>query len=299
MVGAKQIARRFPRVAAMSCPGSESQAAQLRVFGRFWGVRYIFGAKLISAHQERFLVELERVLQVQPYRAAQYRSCSKANLLRMVVKRDAKVKKLYNKLRRRPSSKRQSIVPADSDCMTVLDIDRLTGRRQSNFSVRGFLALGVRRNLSNISSHDLQHVTVKRVSRWTVTRAETIAAAALVAINRSRMQQVGEAIALSAMDIARLQDSSFISVSAEARLGLWRPTYDSVLNLKFSIVTYRGDATNAGCWRGNKLHATLAERAAFIGRGLITDQSILQGSQTKYEMVGPGQKPYEVFYGLI
>ena len=72
MVGAKQIARRFPRVAAMSCPGSESQAAQLRVFGRFWGVRYIFEAKLISAHQERFLVELERVLQVQPYRAAQY-----------------------------------------------------------------------------------------------------------------------------------------------------------------------------------------------------------------------------------
>ena len=209
------------------------------------------GPSVFPSHQEGFLVELNRA---PPGVAAKYRDFSKAKLLRGLVKREAAVKKLRNKIRFRFAKK----LPAAAQSSAALEIQRMSGRRQSPFSVRSFLAVGVRRNLSNVSSHDFQHVAVQRVSRWTVNRAETVAAAALVASHRLRMQEVGNARALSAMDIARAEDSSWI-ISMSGDDLLRRPTYDSLANLKFSCVSYRGDATNAGCWRGNKLHATFVE----------------------------------------
>ena len=76
--------------------------------------------------------------------------------------------------------------------------------------------------MSNISTQDFQHAALSKVSRWTVVRAETIAAAALHAAHRGRMCATGDAT--DALDDARaLADKSVIawaraSVIASAQL---------------------------------------------------------------------------------
>ena len=55
------------------------------------------------------------------------------------------------------------------------------------FSSRSFIALGVRRKLSNIASKDLGPLCLTDVSRHTVTRAELAAAAALQLACRARI----------------------------------------------------------------------------------------------------------------
>ena len=67
---------------------------------------------------------------------------------------------------------------------TTLAVHRPQTR--SWFDGRSFLVLGVRRNLSNIGAKDVGPVCLVKVSRWTLNRAELVAAASLQAAARSR-----------------------------------------------------------------------------------------------------------------
>jgi hypothetical protein len=60
------------------------------------------------------------------------------------------------------------------------------------------------------------------------------------------------------------------------------PDGDSIFSFSMQVVTYRGDATNGGCFRGDKLHATSIETAHFIGSDLLSAKGVvLQGDWWK------------------
>ena len=134
--------------------------------------------------------------------------------------------------------------------------------------------------MSNIASRDFAHVALTKISRWTVCRAEVLAAAGMQAAHRHRMlacdADVADVLGPSALAVAQASDQrlvvawSGLAVFADVQL-------DSVRNFRFACVSYRGDGTNAGCWRGNKLHATMVEKAQFIGQSMLGEQSTMQG----------------------
>ena len=167
--------------------------------------------------------------------ADKYRSWNKAQLLRSVVKRDSAVKKIRNKVRKRAPATSKSLVAASSQkARDILAIERLA-RNKAQFSMRSFISIGVRRNMSNVSAQEFQHIALAKVSRWTVARAEVFAAAALQALQACSMRSAGAAP--SSLDAARVVDSRTLvdwtggSVIASVPL-------DSVEGFRFTCVTY-------------------------------------------------------------
>lgn len=120
-------------------------------------------------------------------------------LLRLLAEKDARImdltkskKYLHQKLRRG----NEQIARLEDDLKVAkqaktLDIHRVNhiedadeSKRWSWLTPRGTLNLAIRRNLSNISTHDLGFVILDDASRWTVMRAELKASACFVASSR-------------------------------------------------------------------------------------------------------------------
>jgi hypothetical protein len=279
-----------------------------------------------------------------------YASWSKAKILRSLVRREATMVKLRNKTRQTRSAKSSSsllaVARSRRDTVATLTFER-TGRQKSQFCARSFIAIGVRRNMSNISTQDFQHAALRKVSRWTVARAETLAAAALHAAHRDRMLAAGdtpdalaEAVAVDSRLVigwtgaeviasVQLDDISTFTFTCTTSDGCPNPI-KSVFASSFSAspagppgppsplqgggaapattnalgcgvrrgpgsmvearvacdladlvffprTRFRGDATNAGCWRGSKLHATMVDQARFVGQDIASRSASLSG----------------------
>ena len=111
----------------------------------------------------------------------------------------------------------------------ALQIDRTKGGKQ--LSLQGTLALAIRRNFSNCATADIGAVLLEDISRFTVSRAEGRAGAAL---------------------------------AASARL-FYKAMYEDIIypdgSFHVAFHSYRQDATNAGILRGSKLAALILHSA--------------------------------------
>ncbi len=144
--------------------------------------------------------------------------------------------RLRNKTRTSRSFKavaQDALARSRKDALAVLTYER-SGRQTAQFSARSFMAIDIRRNMSNISTQEFQHVVLAKVSRWTVARAEVIAAAALHGAHRARMLSAGDgpnALAQAvAEDERRIVNWSGCEVIARVQL-------DDVWNFRFTCTT--------------------------------------------------------------
>ena len=113
----------------------------------------------------------------------------------------------------------------------ALQLQKTKGGKQ--LSLQGAFALAIRRNFSNCATADIGAVLLEDISRYTVTRAEGRAGAALVASSRLFHNMLYEDLVYN--------DGSF----------------------HIAVHSYRQDATNSGILRGGKL-AALILRSAFL-----------------------------------
>ena len=138
-----------------------------------------------------------------------------------------KVLRLEQRLVRQASMKKQA---QDLDeAKHALQIDRTKGGK--HLSLQGTFALAIRRNFSNCATADIGAVLLEDISRFTVSRAEGRAGAAL---------------------------------AASARL-FYRAMYEDIIypdgSFHVAFHSYRQDATNAGILRGSKLAALILHSA--------------------------------------
>ena len=139
-------------------------------------------------------------------------------------------------IRRHNKSKQETLAalqgPDTADCFLQLE------RGQKKFTIRGALALGIRRNMSHVSTSTVGHVLLQDIHWGTVARAELKCGAAIIG-SAKLFQQQADAQACHALGFNLIVHSS------------------------------RGDATNTAIWRKNKLHVYELESA-------IPDQESLE-----------------------
>ena len=145
--------------------------------------------------------------------------------------RDCRIARLSKRVRelqqtvRRTRSKLESIrASGRRDCPD--DIFAVEVRGSRNLTLRGTMALAIRRNLSTVSCADIGSVILSDVSRWSVARAEVRAAAALTA------------------------SAKYFFAEAERRYFAPPPQTGS-----FPLIVhgFRSDATNSSIWQRRKL----------------------------------------------
>ncbi len=144
-------------------------------------------------------------------RAQRYADCNETKLRRTLARRDAMIVTLRSRIKnfkrkhqgtRRHGSHRSHLAIASPAPLapapeTTLAVHR--PKKSSWLDSRSFVALGLRRNLSNIGAKDVGPLCLIKVSRWTVNRAELVAAAALQAAARSRIA-AGSSVTFTEID---------------------------------------------------------------------------------------------------
>ena len=150
--------------------------------------------------------------------------------------------KRSNKLQLEALSKKQRLLDAarSKSTLEVVPIGR-TGKRTSLQSV---YAIGIRRNLSNISASDFGATILQDISHQRVTRSEVRTAAAILC----RMQDVCSSVILknSTPDAARPEASESVSAAGHVPIsdGEWQ----------LCTISMRCDATNSSIWKRETLH---------------------------------------------
>ncbi|CAE7765228.1 unnamed protein product [Symbiodinium sp. CCMP2592] len=149
----------------------------------------------------------------------------KVTAYQLRLKQSAKQEK---RLREANTRLQKSVSEISTDKELSLDIERTKGGRQ--LTLRGSMALAIRRNFGNVACADVGSMLLEDITRWTVSRAETRAGSSLV---------------------------------ASARL-FFHGLYDEIVKPKrFSLVihSFRQDATNSGILKCSKLAALLLQTA--------------------------------------
>ena len=122
-----------------------------------------------------------------------------------------------------------------------------SGKTGKRLDARSILALGLRRNFSNIAAADFGTVVLRDLSASTVLRSETRCAAALVMDMRCFCNSCVPELVLSPSlqqipPLSGIADSEVASISS------------SPLPWNLVVVSFRSDATNSSVWRREKLH---------------------------------------------
>ena len=124
----------------------------------------------------------------------------------------------------------------------------IEGESSGWLTASGMISLAIRRNLTNCASSDLGLALMADVSRWTVTRAETKAAACLVESSRQFFRRWRECIMEKGHSV--------------------------------TVLGYRQDATNSNIWAKSKLIAL--ELDASFAFGLQEDSDFARISHTDF-----------------
>ena len=134
--------------------------------------------------------------------------------------------KLNNVIRQQEAS---AIAHADSDKFQIVKSAR-------KVPFRSFIAMGLRRNLSNIAAKDFGLVAMCDISKTSVLRGEVVTAAGIIATSR----------------VFHASLRAFLGEPRPALPLSWQDV-DVVMEFRLVGYSFRGDATNSGIWNGCKL----------------------------------------------
>ena len=121
-----------------------------------------------------------------------------------------------------------------------------TGQTGKRVTTQSTFAIGVRRNLSNISAADFGATVLHDLSRMRVTRAEVRTAAAILCRMKQAVSSVVFADASAITPVAPPAGSPLPRICDPAEIGIG--------DWQLSVISIRCDATNSSIWRREKLH---------------------------------------------
>ena len=202
------------------------------------------GTSVVAALQDQPQAE-SRIVEVgqgvrHRFTVGEYRQMGHEELVLIAHQKDQKIERLQRELRlarqslARTSSKLQTaLTPSAPTGNDMLALDRI-GKK--HLSVKGILALGLRRNVANIPACHVGQSLMVDVTHPTVIKAELVTASAFKGSLRdfhSRMDQL-------AHDHAGILDTTPVVAHA-----------------------FQSDATNSNCWHQSKLQA-LSLQSAYL-----------------------------------
>lgn len=141
----------------------------------------------------------------------------------------------------------------DKNNLDILQLQRTKGGKQ--LTVQGGIALAIRRNYGHCAAADVGAMLLESISRWTVTRQEVRAGAALIASSRIYFHWLYTELTSSAVG----------------------STYKVVFH------SWRQDATNSGILKGGKVCALILH-SAFLRENVAFDPG--NGIDSKKGFVG-------------
>lgn len=143
------------------------------------------------------------------------------------------------------------------NCSSSLEL--ATGPSGKRLTAESVVALGIRRNFSNIAASDFGSTVLHAVSHQTVCRCEVRAASSSKAAFSFFLSQ--------SLDAARTMANHCLNQDVNVPDRSW-----SLLG-----ISYRADATNSGIWRRQKLHV-LEVAAGYV------DSSVEESNQPDFEL---------------
>ena len=157
--------------------------------------------------------------------------------------RQVRALKRANKIQESQLAKKQRLL---DEALSSSNLQIVTaGKSGKRVTLQSTYAIGVRRNLSNISASDFGATVLHDMSRMRVTRAEVRTAAAILCRMKHAVSSIVHTAATG--DVPAAPASS-------AMEGMCDPAAIGKGEWQLSVVSIRCDATNSSIWRREKLH---------------------------------------------
>lgn len=161
------------------------------------------------------------------------------------VKKNKTLKQQLRRMKMKLEKLNTEKVKCESKEKDVLELERTKQGTGKQLTLKGTLALAIRRNFGNAATSDVGAMLLEDISRFTVARAETKAGTALVASARIFFHWV-----YSELTGPQMPDS-----------------------FRLVVHSYRQDATNSGILKRSKLNALILHSAYLRQANNLNDQS--------------------------